>query len=81
MKKHNISSLEELAKKSKANSDWFWNAVSDDIGIIWDKKYTQVSDFSNGKPWPKWFTDGKINIIHSTVEKFAEKTPNKIRII
>ncbi len=78
MKKHNISSFAGLTKKSKADSNWFWNAVNDDIGIVWDKKYTIVSDFSNGKPWPKWFTDGKINIINSTVEKFAEKTPNKI---
>lgn len=78
MKKHNVASFADLAKKSKADANWFWNAVNDDIGIVWDKKYTIVSDFSKGKQWPKWFTDGKINIINSTVEKFAEKTPNKI---
>jgi len=78
MKKHGIASFADLAKKSKADSNWFWNAVNDDIGIVWDKKYTIVSDFSKGKQWPKWFTDGKTNIANSTVEKFAEKTPNKI---
>lgn len=78
MKKHKISTLADLSKKSKDNPEWFWNAVNEDIGIVWDKKYTVVSDFSNGKPWPKWFVDGKINIINSTVEKFAEKIPNKI---
>lgn len=78
MKKHNLNSLVELHKKSIADLDWFWDAVSDDIGIIWDRKYTIVSDFSNGKPWPKWFVDGKINIINSTVTKFARKYPDKI---
>ncbi|HSA98697.1 MAG TPA: acetate--CoA ligase [Candidatus Nitrosotenuis sp.] len=78
MKKHDISSLSDLLKRSKSDPDWFWDAVSQDIGVVWDKKYTTVSDFSNGKQWPRWFSDGKINIINSTVEKFAEKTPNKI---
>ncbi|MBM3903663.1 MAG: acetate--CoA ligase [Thaumarchaeota archaeon] len=78
MQKHNISSLQELHKKSISNIDWYWGAVNDDIGIVWDKKYTIVSDFSAGKPWTKWFTDGKLNIINSTVTKFAKKTPDKI---
>lgn len=78
MKKHNISSLSDLAAKSRSDPDWFWSAVSDDIGIVWDEKYTVVSDLSGGKQWPKWFPDGKTNIINSTVDKFAEKTPNKI---
>lgn len=78
MQKHSISSFADLAKKSRNEPDWFWNAVNDDIGIIWDEKYTKTSDFSKGKQWPKWFVDGKTNIINSTVDKFAEKIPNKI---
>ncbi|MEW6043561.1 MAG: AMP-binding protein [Thermoproteota archaeon] len=78
MKKHQLSSLDELCRKSVVDLNWFWNAVNDDMGIVWEKKYTVVSDFSNGKPWPRWFVDGKINIINSTVTKFAKKSPNKI---
>lgn len=78
MNKYNIQSLEELHKKSIENIDWYWNAVNDDIGIVWDKKYTIVSDFTEGKAFPKWFVDGKINIINSTLEKFAKTTPSKI---
>ena len=36
MKKHNISSLEELSIKSKNNLEWFWESVDKDIGIVWD---------------------------------------------
>ncbi|HEX9844959.1 MAG TPA: acetate--CoA ligase [Candidatus Nitrosotenuis sp.] len=78
MQKHNIKSFKELHKKSVADLDWYWNAVNEDIGIVWDKKYTIVSDFSKGKPWPKWFVDGKTNIINSGVDKFATKYPNQI---
>jgi acetyl-CoA synthetase len=78
MQKHNISSLQELHKKSTSDLDWYWNAVNDDIGIVWDKKYSVVSDFSQGKPWAKWFPDGKLNIANSTVTKFAKKIPQKI---
>jgi len=77
MKKHGISSLFELQKKAKNDLDWFWEEVSNDIGIIWDKKYSKVSDFSNGYPWPKWFVGGKTNIIKSSLEKFSKKSPNK----
>ena len=77
MKKHNIDSFDQLCNKSIANLDWYWDAVNDDIGIVWDKKYTMVSDFSGGKPWPKWFVDGKTNIINSTITKFAKMSSDK----
>jgi len=78
MNKHEISSLTELLHKAKTNLDWFWNAVNEDIGIVWDKKYDKISDFSKGYPWAKWFVGGKTNIIKSSVEKFSKKTPEKI---
>jgi len=78
MNKHGISSLSELSNKAKTNLDWYWKSVDEDIGIVWDKKYEQISDFSKGYPWAKWFVGGKTNIIKSSVEKFSNKTPEKI---
>lgn len=78
MKKHGISSLSELTNKAKTNYDWFWRSVDEDNGIVWDKKYEKISDFSNGYPWAKWFVGGKTNIIKSSIEKFTNKTPAKI---
>jgi len=78
MKKYGITSISELSKRAEKDLDWFWEAVNEDVGIVWDKKYECVSDFSKGYPWPKWFVGGKINIIRSSVEKFAKKTPDKI---
>ena len=67
MKKHNISSLEELSQKSKNNLEWFWESVEKDIGIVWDMPYTKTLDVSNGIPWAKWFVDGKTNLYKSSV--------------
>ena len=78
MQKHNITSLEELSKKATNDLEWFWKSVDKDIGIIWDKKYEKVFDFSKGYPWAKWFVNGTTNIILSSVEKFAKLTPDKI---
>jgi acetyl-CoA synthetase len=78
MKKHNISSLDELCTKSKNNLEWFWESVDKDIGIIWDKPYTKTLDTSNGLAWSKWFVNGKTNLYKSSVEKFTKIFPEKI---
>ena len=78
MKKHGLSSLTELSDKAKSNLDWYWDAVNNDAGIVWHKKYTTVSDFSKGYPWAEWFIDGQTNIIMSSVDKFATSNPDKI---
>ena len=78
MKKHNIESLEELSIKAKKDLSWFWKAVSEDVGIIWDIQYHQVFDSEKGIPWTKWFLGGKTNIYKSSVEKFAKSSPKKI---
>ena len=78
MQKHNISSLDDLCKKANENLEWFWESVDKDIGIVWDKQYTQTLDVSNGIKYPKWFVDGKTNICKSSIEKFSKKNPNKI---
>jgi acetyl-CoA synthetase len=78
MKKHDISSLDELCIKSKNNLEWFWESVDKDIGIIWDKPYTKTLDTSNGIAWSKWFVNGKTNLYKSSVEKFTKIFPEKI---
>jgi len=78
MKKHEISSLDELCIKSKNNLEWFWESVDEDVGIVWDEPYTKTLDTSNGIAWTKWFVNGKTNIYKSSVEKFTKKTPEKI---
>ena len=78
MKKHNVSSLEELSQKAKDDLEWFWKSIDSDIGVVWDKPYEKILDASRGIAWAKWFTNGKTNIYKSSVEKFAKLSPEKI---
>jgi len=78
MKKHDLSSLDELSLKAKDDLEWFWKSVDEDIGIVWDSPYEKILDVSKGIAWSKWFVNGKTNIYKSSVEKFAKKTPDKI---
>lgn len=78
MKKHNISSLNELSLKAKDDLKWFWKSVDEDLGIVWDSPYDEILDTSKGIAWSKWFVNGKTNIYKSSVEKFVKKTPDKI---
>ena len=77
MKKHDISSLDELGIKSKNNLEWFWESVDKDLGIVWDEAYTKTLDSSNGIAWSKWFVNGKTNLYKSSVEKFTKLSPEK----
>ena len=78
MKKHDISTLEQLTEKANNDLEWFWKEVEKYCEIVWDKPYQKVLDLSKGLPWPKWFVDGKTNIYKSSVEKFSKLTPNKV---
>ncbi|MCA9828154.1 MAG: AMP-binding protein [Nitrosopumilus sp.] len=77
MKKHGMSSFEEMSKKATDDLEWFWESVSEDVGIVWDAPYEKILDVSKGIAWPKWFVGGKTNIYKSTVEKFAKRNPQK----
>ncbi|QLH10793.1 AMP-binding protein [Nitrosarchaeum sp. AC2] len=81
MKKHNISTLQELSQRANQNLEWFWQEMDKEIGIIWDKPYTKILETSKGIQWSKWFVDGKTNIYKSSVEKFALEKPNDIAYI
>ena len=78
MEKHGLYSFEELSQKSRSNLAWFWQAVEKDVGIVWDKPYTDVLDTSKGIEWTTWFINGRTNIYKSSVEKFSRSKPDKI---
>ncbi|RLF37335.1 MAG: AMP-dependent synthetase [Thermoplasmata archaeon] len=82
MKKHNIKNYDELIKKSTENIEWFWDAIMKDLDVEWYQPYTKVYDDSEGIQWTKWFINGKINIVHNTLDRHAESDKkNNIAII
>src|SRR6266496_767478 len=81
MRRHGIDSYEELVKRSQDGVEWFWSAVVEDLGIEFFEAYTQVLDTSDGIPWSKWFTGGRINLAHNCVDRWAERTPDRVAVL
>ena len=44
MAKHGFASLEALHRRSIEDPEWFWDAVSKDIGLAWIAPYRRVLD-------------------------------------
>ncbi len=49
----------------------FWNAVMDDLGIEFRQPYTQILDDAGGVERPRWCVDGRMNIVHNCLDKWA----------
>src|SRR5437016_4884580 len=81
MRAHDIGTYEELVKGSQDDIEWFWDAVVKDLGIEFYEPYGSVLDVSDGIPWARWFVGGKVNLAHNCVDKWADRTPERIAVI
>ena len=79
MDRHGIDSLAELQSRSTADISWFWEAVLGEFGIRFEKPYVKLLDSSDGIELPRWCIDGRLNIIHNCLDKYAG-TPTDSRI-
>jgi acetyl-CoA synthetase len=71
MERHGVASYPDLLARANADPIWFWDAVSDDLGLVWQRPYTQVMDTSRGVPWTTWYTGGQFNYVATALDKHA----------
>lgn len=81
MKRHGISDYRELVRRANNDIGWYWDAVNDDLGLEWQRKYDRVFDSSAGLPWTKWFVGGKCNIVANAIDRHAKVHPDKTAYI
>jgi len=81
MKKHYISDWRQLVERANRDIGWYWDAVNEDLGLEWFRKYDATYDSSAGIPWTKWFINGKCNIVSNAIDRHAKKQPDKIAYI
>src|SRR3990172_4853604 len=72
MRAHGITTLEALQRRSVEDPEWYWDAVSKDLGFRWMKPYTRVLDTSRGIAWPRWFEDGLMNLSDNCVDRHVD---------
>jgi acetyl-CoA synthetase len=71
MDRHGVATYADLLQRADADPAWFWDAVSADLGLIWQRPYTQVMDTSRGVPWTRWYLDGQFNYTVTALDKHA----------
>nr|MBA3350306.1 AMP-binding protein [Actinomycetota bacterium] len=71
MRRQGIGNYGELVRRSQDDTEWFWDAVIDDLDLRFDKPYRQILDMSEGPEWAKWFVGGRVNLVHNCVFRHA----------
>src|SRR2546428_51032 len=69
MRRHGLATLEALQRRSVDDIEWYWDAVSRDLGWVWSSPYDRVADLSRGIQWPRWFPGGRTNLAANCVDK------------
>jgi len=78
-KQAHIKDYESLYKRSIEDREGFWADEADKLE--WFKKWNTVLDASN-KPFYKWFTGGRINIVHNAIDRHLKTwRRNKLALI
>ena len=82
MKQHGLATLTDLQRRSIADPEWYWDAVSRDLDFHWFTPYRRVLDESKGIAWPRWFEGGRINLADNCVDRhLAAGRGNKPAVI
>ncbi|MGH7412906.1 MAG: AMP-binding protein, partial [Candidatus Rokuibacteriota bacterium] len=69
MKQHGVATLADLQQRSVADPEWYWDAVSRDLGFHWFAPYRRVLDSSRGIAWPQWFPGGRLNLTYNALDR------------
>ncbi len=79
MRLHGIGDYNELMARSTADVAWFTDAVLRYLDVRFRVPYSQVLDLSGGIEWPRWCVGGRMNIVESCVDKWADDPTTRDR--
>lgn len=71
MSREGIEDYDKMIALSESGLEWFWDAFIRFADLQFYHPYSQIVDRSAGLAWPKWFVDGKINLVHNVLDKWA----------
>jgi acetyl-CoA synthetase len=71
LRRWGMSDVAELNGRAIADPEWFWRAVVEDLDVGFTTPFTRVLDESEGKPFPRWFVGGRINVAELAAHRHA----------
>ncbi|MFT3660727.1 MAG: AMP-binding protein [Gordonia sp. (in: high G+C Gram-positive bacteria)] len=67
-----LAAYREFNARAAGDPEWFWRRVVDDLDIEFATPFDAVLDASDGKPFPRWFPGGALNVAQICVQRHAE---------
>ncbi|RDI95080.1 AMP-dependent synthetase [Meiothermus sp. QL-1] len=74
-----LPDYEALYRYSIEETEAFWRATLELLGIEWLHPYTQVLDASQGPQWPRWFVGGRLNLAQNAL-RHARTRPQALAL-
>ncbi len=66
---------------ARTDPERFWSAMSDDIGVAWERRFDRAIDTSPGLPWTRFWVGGRLNLSRSTVSRWAGSDPDRMALV
>ncbi len=66
-----LENYDDLLDRSVADTAWFWGGVEKKLGVEWRAPYASVIEDPCEIMHPSWFSEGRLNIIDSLLERWA----------
>ncbi len=71
MRRLGFDDREAFLRFSRDDPERFWDEVMREMRVEWFEPYREVLDLSGGPEWARWFLDGKLNIAHNCLDRWA----------
>ena len=76
-----LDGLDALQAFAREHPAPFWEAVVDDIGIGWTRRFDAAIDETPGLPWTRFWGGGRLNLSRNAVDRHAERTPDRPAVV
>ncbi|MCV7301294.1 AMP-binding protein [Mycobacterium barrassiae] len=77
---HGLAGIDELRARSVADTEWYWAAAANDLGLRFRTPYSRVLDLHNGIEHPDWFVGATMNIVDSCLLRWQEAQPSTVAV-
>ncbi|MEZ4569048.1 MAG: AMP-binding protein [Thermomicrobiales bacterium] len=77
---HGLSNEDELARRAIDDPEWFWGAVTEELGVVWSTPYETVLDLERGPQWPRWFRGGRMNYVSTAVDRHLAERSDSVAL-
>jgi acetyl-CoA synthetase len=81
MTKLGVDDMEALNDLAQRDPERFWSATIDDIGISWEQRPTRMRDTSEGLPFTRWWSGGRLNLAANAADRWARVQPDRDAVV